>query len=561
MYTLGIQKHHNSSVALFKNLDLIYYNQEERVSRIKKYSGLPINCIREIKKLNYKIDTVVITGYDNFDNDTVGSVLINEKLISSHLKCFAYFKSHHLSHAAKAFYNSNFEESIIIVNDGRGSSYSLSNGDTAFETLSIYEAKFPNKFNCIYKRLYTVSKEKNLKVNYNVEYPWFYKTIPLSINKNTVFDIRNKFDLGNFYSNIADHLGFNLEEGKLMGLQSYGRVNEDICNLINFNDIFISEDTYNALCNKAINLKQYPQFYKNEDNYQNNLDLAKATQLKFENDYLNLVKEFNVKDNLILTGGSALNVVNNYKIRKQINNNLYIEPLCGDEGNSIGIAQFFIHDKLQPIKQKSFNNICLGPSYDYNYELKENEIIKDTSILEIVQLLIEGNIVALYQGGAEAGPRALGNRSLLLDARITDAKKIMNTVKNREAFRPFACSILHEKSKEWFEMDKLEESPYMMYAVEALDIAKQKVSSIVHVDNTCRVQTVKENQNKYLYNILKEFYKITGVPILMNTSFNLAGDPIVETPENAIDTLRKSKLEYLYFADINKLIFIPKGKA
>lgn len=556
MYILGIQKHHNSSVALFKNFDLIYYNQEERVSRIKKYSGLPINCIREIKKLNCDIDTVVLTGYDNFDNDTIGSILINEKLISSHLKCFAYFKSHHLSHAAKAFYNSNFDESIIIVNDGRGSSYSLSNGDTAFETLSIYEAKFPNNFNCIYKRLYTISKEKNLKVNYNVEYPWFYKTVPLTINKNTIFDIRNSFDLGNFYSNIADHLGFNLEEGKLMGLQSYGRTNNDIYNLINFNDIFISEDTYNPLCNKAIDVKKYPQFYRNQINYQNNLDLSKATQIKFENDYLSLVRQFNTKDNLILTGGSALNVVNNYKIRKQINNNLYIEPLCGDEGNSIGVAQLFIHNHLKSTKQKSFNNLYLGPSYEYSFKLKENEIVKDSSILEIVELLIEGNIVALYQGGAEAGPRALGNRSLLLDARIIDAKKIMNIVKNREAFRPFACSILQEKSKEWFDMDKLEESPYMMYAVVALDVAKQKVPSIVHVDNTCRVQTIKESQNKILYNILKEFDKLTNVPMLMNTSFNLANEPIVETPENAINTLRNSKLEYLYFADINKLIYI-----
>ena len=105
-------------------------------------------------------------------------------------------------------------------------------------------------------------------------------------------------------------------------------------------------------------------------------------------------------------------------------------------------------------------------------------------------------------------------------------------------------------------MDKLEESPYMMYAVQALEKTKEKVGSIVHVDNTCRVQTVKENQNQSLYGILKEFYNITNVPILMNTSFNLANEPIVETPENAIDTLRKSKLEYLYFADINKLIYI-----
>lgn len=558
MYTLGIQKHHNSSVALFKDFDLIYYNQEERISRKKKYSGFPLCCFKEIKKFNLKLDTIVLTGYDNFDSEAIGSILINEGLMSSQEKSLSFFKSHHLSHAAKAFYNSNFEDAIVIVNDGRGSSYSLSNGDIAFETVSVYEVKFPDNFKCLYKRLYTVSKDENVKVNYHTEYPWFYKTSPIGIDDKTVFDIRSTVDLGNYYSNIAEHLGFYLEEGKMMGLQSYGKTNNEIYNLINFNNIFIENDAYNPICNRAIDFKKYPQFYKNELNYQNNIDLAKAAQLKFENDYLNLVKEFNIKNNLILTGGSALNVVNNYKVRQNINNNLYIEPLCGDEGNSIGIAQFYIYNKLKPLKPKTFDNLYLGPSYEYDFKLNDDEIIKDTSIDEIVDLLIKGNIVALYQGGAEAGPRALGNRSLLLDARIKDAKKVMNIVKNREAFRPFACAILQEKSTEWFDMDKLEESPYMMYAVQALDKTKEEVGSIVHVDNTCRVQTVKQNQNQTLYNILKEFNKKTNVPILMNTSFNLANEAIVETPENAINTLRKSKLEYLYFSDVNKLIYIPK---
>ena len=209
------------------------------------------------------------------------------------------------------------------------------------------------------------------------------------------------------------------------------------------------------------------------------------------------------------------------------------------------------------IKIKKLENLYLGPEYNYNFNLKKNEICyENIDINKIIELLLLGNIIALYQGKAEAGPRALGNRSLLLDPRIKNGKDIMNTVKKRESFRPFACSILKEKVNEWFDMAGLEESPYMMYAVEALKQNKEKITSVIHVDNTCRVQTVDKKCNKILYDILKEFNKNTGIPLLMNTSFNLAGEPLVETPEDAIDTLRRSKLEYLYFSDVKQLVYI-----
>ena len=236
---------------------------------------------------------------------------------------------------------------------------------------------------------------------------------------------------------------------------------------------------------------------------------------------------------------------------------MFVDPLCADEGNSIGVCRLYMYLLDKNIKIKKLENLYLGPEYNYNFNLKKNEICyENIDINKIIELLLLGNIIALYQGKAEAGPRALGNRSLLLDPRIKNGKDIMNTVKKRESFRPFACSILKEKVNEWFDMAGLEESPYMMYAVEALKQNKEKITSVIHVDNTCRVQTVDKKCNKILYDILKEFNKNTGIPLLMNTSFNLAGEPLVETPEDAIDTLRRSKLEYLYFSDVKQLVYI-----
>ena len=156
----------------------------------------------------------------------------------------------------------------------------------------------------------------------------------------------------------------------------------------------------------------------------------------------------------------------------------------------------------------------------------------------------------MIQGKAEAGPRALGNRSLLLDPTLPGAKDLMNSIKKREEFRPFACSILEDEADTYFDMLNIKQSPYMMHAPQARELAKQKIPSLVHVDNTCRIQTINKNQNKVLYNLLKKF----KTPVIMNTSFNLAGYPMVDTFEDIVFTLRNSLLKYVYFADCKKLL-------
>jgi carbamoyltransferase len=182
--------------------------------------------------------------------------------------------------------------------------------------------------------------------------------------------------------------------------------------------------------------------------------------------------------------------------------------------------------------------------------------IKQCDDAEIVDLLTSKNIVAIFQGRSESGPRALGNRSLLFDPRFKDGKDFVNGVKRREYFRPFAGSILEEDTHEWFDLRGMDDSPHMMYAVSCKPGVADKIPSIIHVDGSCRIQTVNEEQNPLYYRLIKKFKEETGFPIVFNTSFNLGGEPLVETLEDAFWTLQQSKIEYLYLPEYQKLISI-----
>ena len=183
------------------------------------------------------------------------------------------------------------------------------------------------------------------------------------------------------------------------------------------------------------------------------------------------------------------------------------------------------------------------------------QIDKNINLEYITDLLLKDNIVAFFQGASEAGPRALGNRSLLMSPINQKNKDTMNIVKGRELFRPLAASVLNEKSKEWFEM-KIEESPYMSFSFKIKKDKKELVPAVVHVDDTCRVQTVTQEQNKHLYDLISVYYKKTNTPMLMNTSFNAKDEPIVETVDDAINCCKKIKIKYLYFPQAKILISI-----
>jgi carbamoyltransferase len=179
---------------------------------------------------------------------------------------------------------------------------------------------------------------------------------------------------------------------------------------------------------------------------------------------------------------------------------------------------------------------------------------KNVTPLDVAKLIADKNIVALFQGRSEAGHRALGNRSILYDPRDPNGKDHVNIVKQREWYRPFAASVMLDHAHDWFDMAGLKESPFMMFAVDVIKNKQKLIPCVTHVDGTCRIQTVTKEQNLNFYNLIDEFYKLTGVPMLFNTSFNLAGEVIVETEEEAIDVIKRSKIEYLYLPKKQTLI-------
>lgn len=509
MIICGIGIGYHPSLTLMEDGKIIYYNEERKVSKFKNISGIPYRCIDQIN--NYKLDEVYVTSYDwNKDNLlNLKNYLKYKKVLNKDKDVYSLYKPHHLSHMFKAYVDSKFPYARVFVLDGRGSKW----GD-GVEICSIYDVNLP-EVNCIYKKIYN-------KYNRNID----RGKNETSINENTLFETTEYLSLGTLYAIVSEHFGFHNEEGKFMGLQSYGRIDQNLLKK------FIN----------GVNEKQLNEIPIT-------LNAARTTQAFFEKEYLDLVKKYQ-SNYMVFTGGATLNVVNNYKIIKEFfNKNIYFEPLCGDEGNSIGAAYFHYLKKEQKIFTD--NNIYLGQEITIDRSLLKNEFSElNVSTEDIINLLKNGEIVGLIQGKAEGGPRALGNRSLLLDPTLKDAKDKMNIIKKRENFRPFACSILEEKLNEFFYTIGISKSPHMMIAPQAKEKTKVMAPSIVHVDGTCRVQTVSEKDNKNLYKLLKNF----KLPILMNTSLNLAGYPMVETFEDVLFTMRNSQLKYVFFADESKLL-------
>lgn len=552
MNVLSIQAHHNSSVCLFVDGKFSYFNQEERVKKIKNFSGLPIKCLEEVGKITKKIDDLVITGYDIDRHQMFIYIEVLLYLGFEINQWHFYHKPHHLSHAFRSFFDSKFSEAIVIVWDGRGSDYKLSDVSDTYETTSAFYISNTRKPQLLHKKLYcynSLSDSENLKL-----------VIPnnfCELSDNFEFEIfkGGMHDIGHYYEIIKDYFKFGQgESGKLMGLHPYGSKNEILSKLISDGEVFKSDL---IIDNWSVDDDKIKSF-----NLENINDLAYETQKGLEKVGLNFIKKIlNKTDckNLILTGGVSLNIVANSYYSENLDSdiNLYVDPLCGDEGNSIGLGQLYCSNRygfLPTVDEKIY--LCGNlPSYDFELKTGE-EVFEDIEYSSVVDLLIEGNIVSIFQGKSEAGPRALGNRSILFDPRIKDGKDIVNRVKQREPFRPFACSILLEESHKWFDMTHIKESPHMMYSFKALPGVKDIIPSVIHVDNTSRIQTVTQEQNFHYYNLIREFFAKTNVPVLFNTSFNLAGETIVEDIQDALSTLRRSELEYLYLPEVNKLIYI-----
>lgn len=589
VWIAAIARGHNAGICLLKDGEIVFSIEEERFTR-QKYDGGPLASMLKIKEYTDKIDYLVIAHTQNL-KETAGRIdytgddvytglarklgLISRKEdLRNHPQVIDLSFVHHKLHAACAFYRSGFDKAAAVVVDGAGTfiNLSINNEPTlVWEVESIFECSYPDYFKTVFKHLGTrgplpgaIVKEFNSSM---------YKE-----DGTHELVLSDRAGITKVYEAVTQYCGFSsIEAGKTMGLFPYGEKNDKIPSL------FDSTSKY-PLSNRNLIVPNYPNgaivnhgLYDYIDELdaddvttlQNRRDLAYACQTQTQEQVLKLIRKA-VQDTglkkVVLSGGYGLNCVANYYYLDHLRDEgieLYCEPISNDAGTAIGAALLFHRMlTLDETVHSRADTLYLGPKYNYTGDdisklVKDYDAeIKNVSNKDIVDLLTEKNIVAVFQGRSENGPRALGNRSLLFDPRFEDGKDFVNQVKRREYFRPFAGSILKEHAHEWFDLRGMDESPTMMYAVNCQPGIEEKIPSIIHVDGTCRIQTVTETQNKHYYDLIKAFFDKTGVPIVFNTSFNLGGDPLVETLEDAFETLANSDIDYLYLPEYGQLITI-----
>lgn len=528
---LGISRVHNSSTTLLENGQIVYHLENERLSN-RKYDAFPFQCLTNLDTSN--LDNICIAGVgrltpvDRFVSDDAYSLYVKTKENEYDIAVHDLSLSHHELHAAHAFYNSGFDEAICIVKDGMGSDVAL-NGDM-FQT-GTYGRELSTTFSASYPANFDVI-DKHVAVPFEANHRF----------GNVL--ISNNLGEGMAFQKTSMAFGFHeLDAGKVMGLASYGEelpisIYQD--GLIDNELFYIGNDLHDTGVNYIF------EDFDSKANFA--YTLQKQTQEHVGQYILDMIEKTGCK-NVCLSGGFFLNCVANYYylsiLPKDVN--LYIEPVSSDAGTSIGAAKYMWHKKTGDTMKRPLTSLYLGPHRSVTPIKYFGKTTGEyTTLDKVADLLANGKSIAVYQGKSEAGPRALGNRSILFDPRDAQAKDKINKIKKREQFRPFAGVVMAEHADKYFDMRGLKESPFMMYAV---DVLSDEIPGITHVDNTCRIQTVTREQNEKLYDLINCFYKKTGVPILFNTSFNLAGECIVETPEDAIRTLNSSDIDYIFFAE------------
>ena len=555
MIILGVSRGiHDASVTLLIDGEVVYHLEAERLSNIR-HDRYAFQAIGKIKEYVDHIDYLVLSGIRKNPKYTAGeqpegvdpySGFVLGLGKSFYQKGFIeidFSDIHHEIHAATAFYNSGFKEALCIVKDGAGSDVLLPEpqflkDSYAAESSSVFIKKYPNETELIDKHLHvrwTIPKRKYL------------------VHKN--FYVTNSLTEASVFEEVSKIVGFTeFDAGKVMGLSAYGQKDELLPDVYKDNlideKVFGTIDKENKMKNNFSNIKTFQQ--------QANLAYKIQTEIqeKIAEEIVHYVKQTNQK-NVCLSGGFFFNCVSNYNLLKHLPKdiNLYVEPLCGDAGNSLGAAKYLYHSLTKSNEIKKQNNVYYGPIYNYTLDdLKNEKFQTNVTKKDVATLIANKNIVAIYQGRSESGHRALGNRSILYDPRDINGKDHVNVVKKREFFRPFAGTVLEEESINWFDMKQLKDSKFMMYAVDVLQDKQSLIPAITHVDGTCRVQTLAKEDNPNFYELINEFYKITGVPILFNTSFNLAGNAIVETLEDALWTIHNSEINYLYLPELEVLV-------
>jgi carbamoyltransferase len=580
-YILGLSAYyHDSSAALIKDGEIMCAVQEERFTRIKHDNNFPSECIKYILK-NFKIklsDIEFITFYEKpflkferlietyvatapyaFSSFSKAiPIWLKEKLflknvIKERLQEFdnefsekkIKFAEHHVSHAASAFYPSPFKEAIILTIDGVGEWASTS---------------------------VAVGKNNSIEIKKEIHFP---------------------HSLGLLYSAFTYYLGFKVNSGeyKIMGLAPYGvprfknLILEKIIDLKSDGSFRLDQTYFNYSTGLTMTNKKFSNLFGKkvrlvqEKLEQFHMDVASSVQAVTEEVMIkitkNLSEEYKI-ENLCLAGGVALNCVSNGKIlQKNFFEKVWVQPAAGDAGGSIGSALAYWHQELKKERivnpEDSMKGSYLGSEYsDSDIEIqliKMNAVFLKLKYEEILvktaKVLSENKSVGWFQGKMEYGPRSLGNRAIIADPRSSNTQKDLNLkIKFRESFRPFAPAILYEDLKDWFDISS--KSPYMLFVCNVLDRLKiseseeekklfgidrlnakrSKIPAVTHVDYSARIQTVHKNTNPKFHSLISEFKKLTGCPILVNTSFNIRGEPIVESPLDAYKCFMGTNLDY-----------------
>lgn len=589
VWIAAIARGHNAGVCLLKDGEIVFSIEEERLSR-HKYDGGPYASMVKILEYTDRLDYLVIAhtqslkdtaGRVDFTSDDVYTGLARklglirrEENIYQHPQVIDLSYVHHKLHAACAFYRSGFDTAVSVVVDGAGTFIPLQVGNEptiGWETETVFTCDYPANFKTVYKHIGL--KTPSITQHEPAMSSQFY-------GEEGVHEvlITDRAGITKVYEAVTEYCGFSsIEAGKTMGLFPYGKPNNNIPKLFTDDptakyqtsdrNVIIPNYPNGAIVNAGMFEELSEANGSDFTKLQNRRDLAYACQTQTQEQVVKLIRKA-VKDTgrnkVVLSGGYGLNCVANYYYLDALKDegiDLYVEPVSNDAGTAIGAALMFWRSLTQDeTVHPQVDTLYLGPAYCYTSEqiaevaAEFNAEVVDATDSDVVELLLGKNIVALFQGRSENGPRALGNRSLIFDPRYKDGKDYVNEVKRREYFRPFAGSILEEHVHEWFDLRGMKSSPTMMYAVNCQDGIEDKIPSIIHVDGTCRIQSVNETQNKHYYSLIKEFHAKTGCPIVFNTSFNLGGDPLVETLYDAVSTLARSDIEYLYLPEYKKLV-------
>jgi len=532
-WVLGVSNSHNGAVCLLEGDRIVAAVQEERLVRRKRqriYGAKPSLALTYcLEQAGIKASNLSMVVYCSQASATSPDedMYLNPVLQPQRNRIPVVRISHHLAHAVSAFATSGFRESAILVVDGMGSPWKdLSEDEVAgiktpveqgWETISLYFAE-GTAVRALEKHL--VTKGQWLT--------WEFTRMP-------------RFQsLGGIFSAAAWQIfGNHHEAGKVMGLAPYGRPE------IPASDFFHIVDGRFEYCDAVPRRFQHiDRWPKRQSEYQ---DLASSCQTALEEALLYLgrrARELCPSGNLSYAGGVALNSVANERlIRESGYEQVYIIPAAEDSGPAIGAAYYGLFQLTGKNTARRLVHDSVGRPYPHDTIAKTLDStpgIRVTEPLDVLEetidLLCANKIVGWFQGGSELGPRALGQRSILCDPRSPDAKSVLNTrVKHREPFRPFAPVIPLEEAANWFDLEGFPaESPFMLRICRFQEDKKNLVPAVVHVDGTGRFQTLTREANGPFYDLVQRFHRRTGVPILLNTSYNVMGEPIVETPEDAV---------------------------